>query len=522
VPALRAQLEALTAAGDDTQVIATLFEIFEKQPGRGMAPGQGFPVPEIPSIASTSLALVRMHRRSYAPATVVTLNIRCTLRGTVLGLAGVCLSLLTRPAAADPSPQITRLSAEQRTRALAAIDAKFTELYVFPEMRSKIVDRLTRLQRSGRYNVDDAKIFADRITQDLKDVAHDEHLALSVDPAAYAAALAPPHGDDGEDAFRRRRASHRHHGIAELRVLPGNVRYMKISHFDWVPDETGAIYDDAMRFLKEGDAWIIDLRRNGGGTSAASHYLVSHFLAPGTHDFTSLAGDAPPEVSRALDHVPAGRVTGKPLYVLVDGGTGSAAEAVAYDLQQFKLAEIVGVKTAGAANNNKLIPIAPGFILSISYGRPVHVVSKSNWEGVGVQPSAPCAPAQALDLAEAMALRKLSAAPAATPEARVEYGWARVAVEARLHPVTFTAAQLQALAAHYGEPNVGFGELEVVFHDGSLWLDRPSRPTARLGPLTVDGVFGIEGNDLLRARLTGKMLELLWWDDPKPRVFARR
>lgn len=453
---------------------------------------------------------------------MVILNIRRTFRAVVLALAATCMAPLTQPAAADPPARLGRLSAEQRTRALAAIEAKFTELYVFPEMRSKIVDQLTRMQRAGRYNVDDATVFADRITQDLKDVAHDEHLALLVDPGAYAAALAPPHGDDGEDAFRRRRAIHRHHGIAELRVLPGNVRYVKISHFDWVPDETGAVYDDAMRFLKDGDAWIIDLRGNGGGTSAAPHYLVSHFLAAGTHDFTSLAGDAPPELSRALDHVPAGRLTGKPLYVLVDGGTGSAAEAVAYDLQQFKLAEIVGAKTAGAANNNKLVPIAPGFILSISYGRPVHAVSRSNWDGVGVQPSAPCAPVQALDMAQAMALRKLSDGPGAAPEARVEYGWARVAVEARLHPVAFPAAQLQALAAHYGEPSAGFGEMDVVFHDGSLWLDRPTRPSARLSPLTADGVFGIEGNDLLRARLTGKALELLWWDDPKPRVFARR
>lgn len=149
-------------------------------------------------------------------------------------------------------------------------------------------------------------------------------------------------------------------------------------------------------------------------------------------------------------------------------------------------------------------------------------MSKSNWEGIGVKPSAPCAPVQALDVAEAMALRKLADASAAPPEARVEYAWARVAIEARLHPVTLPTAQLQALAAHYGQAGVGFGEIDVVFHDGSLWLNRPNRPTARLVPLTADGVFGIDGNEQLRARLTAKALELLWWDDPKPRVFARR
>ena len=37
-----------------------------------------------------------------------------------------------------------------------------------------------------------------------------------------------------------------------------------------------------MRFLSGGDAVIIDLRKNGGGSPDAVRYLVSHFLAPNT------------------------------------------------------------------------------------------------------------------------------------------------------------------------------------------------------------------------------------------------
>jgi C-terminal processing protease CtpA/Prc len=74
---------------------------------------------------------------------------------------------------------------------------------------------------------------------------------------------------------------------------------------------------------------------------------------------------------------------GKPLYVLIDGGVGSAAEAFAYDVQQFKLGELIGATTAGAANNNDLLPIAPAFILSISSGRPEHAVSKTTGRAWG-------------------------------------------------------------------------------------------------------------------------------------------
>ncbi len=423
--------------------------------------------------------------------------------------------------AQTPASNTARLSPTERTAALKAIEEKFQELYVFPEMRPKIAERLNQAQQAGRYDVDDPHLFADRITQDLKDVAHDEHLSLSVDPEAYAASLDPPQSDAGEDAFLRRRAIRDHHGLTEMKILPGNIRYLKISHFEWVQDETGGIYDEAMRFLKDGDAWIIDLRGNGGGTGAAANYLVSHFRDPGTFDYISYAGSEPPQQTPALEYLPAGRLKGKPLYVLIDGNVGSAAEAVAYDLQQFKIGEMVGSKTVGAANNNKLLPIAPNFILSISYGRPVHVISRTNWEGVGVKPDVETSPPQALDVAQSLALQRLAATPGATPEALVEYAWARTPVEARLHPVTFTPEQLKTLSGRYGKANVGYGEVNVSFNEGDLWLERPNRPRAHLFPLTEDGIFAIEGREYLRARLNGKTLELLWWDDPNPRVYIR-
>jgi hypothetical protein len=120
-------------------------------------------------------------------------------------------------------------------------------------------------------------------------------------------------------------------------------------------------------------------------------------------------------------------------------------------LQQFKIGELVGARTVGPANNNKLLPIAPNFILSISYGRPGHVISHTNWEGVGVKPDVETSPLQALDIAQSLALKRLAEAPGATPEALIEYAWARIPVEARLRPVTLTPDQLKALAGRYGK-----------------------------------------------------------------------
>lgn len=422
----------------------------------------------------------------------------------------VLIAVLSGSAAATP-----HLSPAQRTTALAEIAKLFQERYVFPKKRAAIIARLQQGQKAGRYDVDDPGTFAERITQDTSETAHDRHAWMRVDPQAYAAALAPPSSDAGSEALQARRTRREHYGLTELKILPGNLRYLKITGFPWVNDIAGAVYDDAIRFLTAGDAVIIDVRGNGGGSQAAVRYLVSHFLAPQTLEMTFLQDPEPPEQSRALDQLPAGRLIGKPLYVLIDGGVASAGEAFAYDVQQFKLGELIGATTAGAANNNALLPVAPYFILSVSVGRPVHAVSQTNWEGVGIRPDVEVAPSQALAMAAARALAKLAQAPGATPEALADYSWARVAVEAQLHPPPpLPAAQLKALTGRY-EKN------EIVSRVGSLWLIRPGRPEVHLVALTADGLFAVEGHDALRVKLTGKTLETWWVGDPTPRVFSR-
>ncbi|MBL7537684.1 S41 family peptidase, partial [Escherichia coli] len=78
--------------------------------------------------------------------------------------------------------------------------------------------------------------------------------------------------------FWERRARRDNQGLGETRILPGNIRYLRITAFEWVQDQTGVAYDAAMRFLRDGDAIVIDLRGNGGGSHAAVRYLLSHFM----------------------------------------------------------------------------------------------------------------------------------------------------------------------------------------------------------------------------------------------------
>lgn len=417
------------------------------------------------------------------------------------------------PTAAARGEAAAPLTAEQRATAIAEIAKIVRDRYVFPDRVPAIIARLNQSLASGRYDVDGPVTFAERVTADLREASGDRHMYMDFAPAQYAAAgTGEVGGKDSAalEALWAGQARRANHGLAEMKILPGNIRYLRVIGFQWVDDETGAAYDAAMRFLRGGDAVIIDLRGNGGGSHAAVRYLLSHFMDGDELDITFLTAGKDPVQSRTVDYLPAGRLKGKPLYVLIDRRVGSAAEAFAYDVQQFRLGTLVGETTAGAANNNGFSPVSPGFMLSCSFGRPVHPVSKSNWEGMGVSPDVAVSPERAQDIAQSLALASLVKRAEADPADRADWEWARVAVEARLHPVTIPAAKLRAMTGLYGDRR-------VLWRNGALAFVRRDGGTARLIPLTADGLFTVEGfDDRLRFRLSGSVMEQYWFDQPAP------
>ncbi|MDP2258702.1 MAG: S41 family peptidase [Caulobacter sp.] len=432
-------------------------------------------------------------------------------------LAGSAVPGLARQTPVPPAAAagFTTVSAAERAAAIEAIVTLVREQYVFPERRQTIIDRLEQGRTSGRYDLADPTAFAEKVSEDLTGASGDRHMYLFVDPAQFTASSAPDDGADaGMAALIAERADRDHQGLSEMKILGGNIRYLKIGQFHWVEDETGQAYQDAVRFLAGGDAIVIDLRGNGGGDAMAVQYLISHFMKGDVLLQTFLRGSETPAQTRTLAYLPQGRLTGKPLYVLMDRGSGSAAEEFVYHVQQFRLGELIGQTTAGAANNNDLLPIAPGFVLSLSTGRPVHAVSGTNWEAVGVRPDVETPPELALDVALQRALVRLAAAPTASDDRRFEYDWAKVAVEARLQPVTLPAARLKALAGRYGPAT-------VTLRDGALWLARPERVERRLSPLDDKGLFAADGLANMRVRFTATGLELLRPDGSSPTRLPR-
>ena len=357
---------------------------------------------------------------------------------------------------------------------VAEVRRIIAERYVLPERRPALDAILAKGLSSGRYDVRDPAGLAERINADLETAGRDRHLGFSFNPQEAAILAAAHDAAAPDESGYEQQVRTANHGVTELKLLPGNVRYMAYDGFMWIGPESAATLDNAMRFLSGGDAVIIDIRRNGGGSPDAVQYITSHFL-PADRPLVTfhMNGKPSPDRLATLASLPAGRMVGKPLYVLTSPGTASAAEEFSGHVAGYKFGELVGETTAGAGFRNEIVAIPGGFVLSVSVGRAVLASTGKDWEAVGIPPTIRTEVPRALDAAHAHALRRLAAAAPSKDRPRLDA--LANAIAARLE----TRAPALPLPAYAGR----YGERAVIAEDGRLYYQRGARPRTPLIPL---------------------------------------
>jgi hypothetical protein len=388
------------------------------------------------------------------------------------GAAALALIASGADAAMQEATPVTRAPVDAK-----AVVADVTRIldgnYVLPGLRPKLAAALSKGLAEGRYNVDDPNVLAERINADLDAVAHDAHLGMHADARQAAELAARPRGAGADDApptaEEIRFADRLNHGILQLKVLPGNIRYIETMGFFWGGEKTREAYDNAMRFLSGGDAIIIDMRKNGGGSPEAVQYMISHFLKPGTPIVTFYMRGEKGDTWKSLP-TPTGSLADKPLYVLTGGRSASAAEEFIGHVNGFRLGELVGETTAGAGYRNEFFPVTGGYVISVSVGRAVLASTGKDWEKVGIAPTIKASQDNALEVAQANALRKL-AASASGRDKDVMEGSAQV-IEAQITPVP-TALPLPGYVGVYGVRH-------VTSEGGMLVFQREGGPKGRL------------------------------------------
>jgi hypothetical protein len=316
-------------------------------------------------------------------------------RQIIAGLAALLAAATVGAQPPGPPPPPAPLDAASRTAVVDAAAKALRERYVYPDVGRSAAEAIEAALAAGTYDeIVQPWAFAERLTADLQDVAHDKHMRLSArGPAPAAATGGPPPGPPPRSEA----------GVARADRLPGNIGYIEVVALPGL-DAFKPPVEKAMASLADTRALIIDLRRNGGGTPHAEVYLTSYLLDPakpiavnrfvwrnpGTETFRTEEFMSSPTPYWYRD---------KPVYVLTSARTFSGGEAVAYDMQALKLATIVGETTGGGANPGGMAPLTPDFAMFVPGGRGENPTTGTNWEGVGVKPDVEAPAADALKVA---------------------------------------------------------------------------------------------------------------------------
>jgi hypothetical protein len=300
-----------------------------------------------------------------------------------------------------------KIDAATRTRVIDGAIAQLNEFYVFPETAKKMADAVKARQKKGEYDsITDGGAFSKRLTENFREVSHDKHLGVDFSPAPTPDRPdGPPNAD--ELARYRKDMERMNCGFGKVEILPGNVGYVKFNMFA-DPEVCGPTAVAAMNFLANVDAIIFDLRENGGGDPKMIAFLSTYLFSEPTHlnDLWERKGDSTHQYW-TLPYVPGKRLDGKPAYVLTSKDTFSGAEEFSYNLKNLKRATIIGETTGGGAHPVSGHRIDAHFMIGVPFARAINPISKTNWEGTGVEPDVKVPAADALATAQKLAAEKL-------------------------------------------------------------------------------------------------------------------
>ncbi|HEY6455642.1 MAG TPA: S41 family peptidase [Steroidobacteraceae bacterium] len=302
------------------------------------------------------------------------------------------ISLLSLAPAGAKSGEILVDDAE-RGRVIEGAAKLLDEFYVFPDVARNVSAKLRAQQRhSGYRGITDGDVLATRITDDLHALSGDKHVAVDFFPEAMAPAepASRPHPDP-------RQLAASNCGFEAAEHYGPNIGYLKLTVFA-APETCAPTAIAAMNFHADSDALIIDLRDNHGGAPRMVALICSYLFNEPTHlDDIYDRTENTTEQLWTLVYVPGRKFTGKPVFVLTSGRTFSAAEEFSYDLKALKRATLIGETTGGGAHTVAPQRIDEHFFIRVPFGRIINPITKTDWEGTGVEPDVQVAAAVALD-----------------------------------------------------------------------------------------------------------------------------
>jgi carboxyl-terminal processing protease len=164
----------------------------------------------------------------------------------------------------------------------------------------------------------------------------------------------------------------------------GDIAYIKVTTFN---EQTHANLIKAMESLKASigpnlKGYIIDLRNNPGGLLDQAIAVSDDFLDHGAIVLTK--GRNNEETQRAQAR-PGDLSEGKPVVILINGGSASASEIVAGALQDHKRATVIGTRSFGKGSVQTIIPLGANGAIRLTTAR-YYTPSNRSIQAKGIDP----------------------------------------------------------------------------------------------------------------------------------------
>lgn len=381
---------------------------------------------------------------------------------------------------AQAQPQVTLTKDEIRST-LQKAGELLQSKYVFPDVALKMQQALKTAADKGSFDkVNDASALAAEVNKVLQDISKDKHLRFRFAPGfaqeLQARAGEPDGAEPAPSPEELAWLQNNNYEFKEVKILPGNIGYIKFDGF--LPhDGAKAAATAALNFVANTNAVIFDMRENGGGDPVLVEWIMGYFYEKPTliNTFYNRIEDKTSE-SYTVAEVKGPRLTGADVYILTSSYTFSCAEEFSYDFQCLKRGKIVGEVTGGGAHPTQPFAVNDKFVLGIPFMRAINPVTKTNWEGVGIQPDVRCSAAEALKTAHVQALKD-RAGRSDDAAAKADAEWEITRLPLFYDKVEVKADLLQSYAGQYEDRTISF-------ENGKLFSQRPNGRKFELKPIS--------------------------------------
>jgi carboxyl-terminal processing protease len=160
------------------------------------------------------------------------------------------------------------------------------------------------------------------------------------------------------------------------------IGYIRINSFT---ERTGKEVQQAVQALNlEGaQAYLIDLRDNGGGLLSAAVDVASEFVKEGPVVIEKKRNE--PDITLSVGARSSRSAIDKPVAVLINGNTASASEIVAAAIQDYERGPLVGEKSFGKGSVQLIFDLDDGSAVRVTTARWL-TPDRRELDGIGLTP----------------------------------------------------------------------------------------------------------------------------------------